>query len=61
VTIDLFGRDQSSNAATFYVAGLKGRFDERPSATTITGCPDATYNVLEVADGRLRRSATRRC
>jgi len=28
VTIDLFGADQSSNAATFYTAGLKGRFDE---------------------------------
>src|SRR4029078_5410576 len=28
VTIDLFGADQSSNAATFYTAGLKGRFAE---------------------------------
>ena len=28
VTIDLFGADQSSNAATFYSAGLKGRFEE---------------------------------
>ena len=28
VTIDLFGADQSSNAATFYSSGLKGRFEE---------------------------------
>src|SRR5690606_26543523 len=28
VTIDLFGADQSSNAAIFYSAGLKGRYEE---------------------------------
>ena len=28
VTLDLFGADQSSNAATFYSSGLKGRFEE---------------------------------
>ena len=28
VTIDLFGADESSNAATFYSSGLKGRFEE---------------------------------
>ena len=28
VTIDLFGADQSSNAATFYSSGLKGRYEE---------------------------------
>src|SRR5215470_2789791 len=28
VTLDLFGSDLSSNAATFYTTGLKGRFDE---------------------------------
>ncbi|HET9764922.1 MAG TPA: benzoyl-CoA 2,3-epoxidase subunit BoxB, partial [Casimicrobiaceae bacterium] len=28
VTLDLFGADVSSNAATFYTTGLKGRFDE---------------------------------
>jgi benzoyl-CoA 2,3-epoxidase subunit B len=28
VTIDLFGADQSSNAAIFYSTGLKGRFEE---------------------------------
>jgi benzoyl-CoA 2,3-dioxygenase component B len=29
VTIDLFGADQSSNAATFYSTGLKGRYRRR--------------------------------
>jgi benzoyl-CoA 2,3-epoxidase subunit B len=28
VTIDLFGSDESSNAATFYSSGLKGRYEE---------------------------------
>src|SRR3546814_19805016 len=28
VTIDLFGADQSSNAAIFYGSGLKGRYEE---------------------------------
>src|SRR5271163_3647558 len=28
VTLDLFGADVSSNAATFYSSGLKGRFEE---------------------------------
>jgi benzoyl-CoA 2,3-dioxygenase component B len=52
VTIDLFGADQSSNAATFYGAGLKGRFDEakRNDDHRLHG---ATYKVLEVADGKL--------
>ena len=27
VTIDLFGADESSNAATFYSSGLKGRYE----------------------------------
>ena len=52
VTIDLFGADQSSNAATFYGAGLKGRFEEgkRDDDHRLHG---ATYKVLEVADGAL--------
>src|SRR2546429_9856106 len=28
VTVDLFGSDLSSNAATFYTTGLKGRYRE---------------------------------
>ncbi|MFO1316410.1 MAG: benzoyl-CoA 2,3-epoxidase subunit BoxB [Burkholderiales bacterium] len=52
VTIDLFGADQSSNAATFYSAGLKGRFEEgkRADDHRLHG---QTYKVLEIADGRL--------
>ena len=51
VTIDLFGADQSSNAAIFYSAGLKGRFDEtrRNDDHVLKG---ASYPILEVADGR---------
>src|ERR1700739_3334609 len=30
VTVDLFGADLSSNAATFYTTGLKGRYLENP-------------------------------
>lgn len=52
VTMDLFGADVSSNAATFYTTGLKGRFDETKIADdhVLAG---ATYPVLEVRDGRL--------
>jgi benzoyl-CoA 2,3-dioxygenase component B len=52
VTLDLFGADESSNAATFYASGLKGRFDEarRDDDHRLRG---DTYEVLEVKDGRL--------
>src|SRR5438094_452469 len=52
VTIDLFGADESSNAATFYSTGLKGRFDETKidDDHLLAG---ATYPVLEVHDSRL--------
>jgi len=52
VTIDLFGADQSSNAAIFYSAGLKGRFEEgkRSDDHHLRG---QTYRILEVAEGRL--------
>jgi benzoyl-CoA 2,3-dioxygenase component B len=52
VTIDLFGADQSSNAATFYGAGLKGRFEEQ-KRTDDHRLHDATYTVLGVEDERL--------
>jgi benzoyl-CoA 2,3-dioxygenase component B len=50
VTIDLFGADQSSNAATFYTAGLKGRFDEskRNDDHVLKG---RSYPVQSVVDG----------
>jgi benzoyl-CoA 2,3-dioxygenase component B len=52
VTIDLFGADESSNAATFYSSGLKGRFEEgkRNDDHRLHGM---TYRVLTVQDGRL--------
>ena len=52
VTIDLFGADQSSNAATFYGAGLKGRFEEgkRDDDHRLQGL---TYPVQDVLDGRI--------
>jgi benzoyl-CoA 2,3-epoxidase subunit B len=52
VTLDLFGADQSSNAAIFYSSGLKGRFEE-------TKCQDdhalngQTYGILGVDNGQL--------
>jgi benzoyl-CoA 2,3-dioxygenase component B len=52
VTIDLFGADQSSNAASFYSSGLKGRYEEgkRTDDHILKG---QTYKVLEVVDGQL--------
>ncbi|MBI1394388.1 MAG: benzoyl-CoA 2,3-epoxidase subunit BoxB [Betaproteobacteria bacterium] len=52
VTIDLFGADQSSNAATFYSSGLKGRFEEGKRTDDHRLAGD-TYRVLEIRDGRL--------
>src|SRR5438045_1760986 len=52
VTIDLFGADQSSNAAIFYGAGLKGRFEETKRADDHQ-LKGATYPILDVTDGRL--------
>ena len=52
VTIDLFGADQSSNAAIFYASGLKGRFEEtRRNDDHLL--KDASYPILEVSEGRL--------
>ncbi|HEX9772120.1 MAG TPA: benzoyl-CoA 2,3-epoxidase subunit BoxB [Steroidobacteraceae bacterium] len=52
VTVDLFGSDVSSNAATFYTTGLKGRYREALLADDHI-LSDAAYPVLEVIDGRL--------
>jgi benzoyl-CoA 2,3-dioxygenase component B len=52
VTLDLFGADVSSNAATFFSTGLKGRFDEAKIADDHV-LEGATYPVLELAEGRL--------
>jgi benzoyl-CoA 2,3-dioxygenase component B len=53
VTIDLFGADQSSNAATFYSSGLKGRYEEGKRSDD-HALHDQQYKVLEVVDGRLQ-------
>jgi len=59
VTIDLFGADQSSNAAIFYSAGLKGRFEETKRADDHV-LKDATYAILEpVVDKATGGLATR--
>ncbi|HXD41271.1 MAG TPA: benzoyl-CoA 2,3-epoxidase subunit BoxB [Ramlibacter sp.] len=52
VTIDLFGADESSNAATFYSTGLKGRFEEgkRTDDHVLKG---QTYKVLAAQGDRL--------
>src|SRR5881392_2324027 len=52
VTIDLFGADESSNAATFYGTGLKGRFEEG-KRTDDHVLKNESYTVLQVVDGRL--------
>src|SRR3954451_23451760 len=52
VTIDLFGADQSSNAAIFYGAGLKGRFEETRRADDHQ-LTDAVYTILEPQNGGL--------
>lgn len=52
VTVDLFGSDLSSNAATFYTTGLKGRFREQLIQDDHV-LKEATYSVLEVVNGAL--------
>jgi len=52
VTVDLFGADESSNAATFYSTGLKGRYTERKRDDDHVLKNDS-YPVLEIRDGKL--------
>jgi len=52
VTIDLFGADQSSNAAIFYGSGLKGRYEES-KRTDDHQLKNDTYRVLTVNNGKL--------
>jgi benzoyl-CoA 2,3-dioxygenase component B len=52
VTIDLFGADESSNAATFYSTGLKGRYEEGKRVDDHILKND-TYKVLAVQGGKL--------
>lgn len=52
VTVDLFGADQSSNAATFYSSGLKGRYEETKRDDDHL-LKNQHYRILEVANGAL--------
>ncbi|WP_028311774.1 benzoyl-CoA 2,3-epoxidase subunit BoxB [Derxia gummosa] len=52
VTIDLFGADESSNAAIFYNSGLKGRFEETKRDDDHR-LQTASYKVLQELDGKL--------
>jgi benzoyl-CoA 2,3-dioxygenase component B len=52
VSLDLFGGEISTNAANFYTAGLKGRFDEgKKTDDHLLG--EATYPVTQVDGGRI--------
>jgi len=55
VTLDLFGSDLSSNAATFYTTGLKGRIDEG-RIDDDHRLKDASYPVPAVVDGGLAQN-----
>ena len=52
VTVDLFGSDLSSNAATFYTTGIKGRYREEFIGDD-HALTEATYPVFDVASGEL--------
>lgn len=52
VTVDLFGSDLSSNAATFYTTGLKGRFREDHLKDDHI-LQEATYPILDAGTGEL--------
>jgi benzoyl-CoA 2,3-dioxygenase component B len=52
VTLDLYGSDVSSNAATYYTTGLKGRYQET-KYTDDHKLVSADYPVFEVQDGGL--------
>ena len=56
VTVDLFGADVSSNAATFYTTGLKGRFDEQ-LIDDDHQLGDASYDILDVSNGQIGKRA----
>ena len=52
VTLDLFGADQSSNAATFFSSGLKGRYGETKIHDDHVLKND-TYKILDIVDGKI--------
>ena len=52
VTLDLFGADQSSNAAIFFSSGLKGRFEEGRRQDDHV-LKDRSHKILDVVNGAL--------
>ncbi|MBV9182668.1 MAG: benzoyl-CoA 2,3-epoxidase subunit BoxB [Acidobacteria bacterium] len=52
VTLDLYGADISSNAASFYTGGLKGRYEETKINDDHSLASDS-YAVQEVENGRI--------
>jgi len=52
VTLDLFGSDISSNAATYYTTGLKGRYEE-PKRSDDHRLATDDYPVLDMESGRI--------
>ena len=52
VTLDLYGADISSNAASFYTGGLKGRYDETKISDDHALSSDL-YPVQEVENGKI--------
>src|SRR3712207_5413902 len=51
-SLDLFGGEISSNAADFFAAGLKGRYQEQKKYTE-HGLRDEAFRLTVVEDGRL--------
>jgi benzoyl-CoA 2,3-dioxygenase component B len=52
VTLDLYGAEISSNAASFYTGGLKGRYEETKLSDDHALGSD-TYTVQEVENGKI--------
>lgn len=52
VTLDLFGSEISSNAATYYTTGLKGRYEEAKKGDDHKLTADE-YPVLDMDNGRI--------
>jgi benzoyl-CoA 2,3-dioxygenase component B len=52
VTLDLFGSDISSNAATYFTTGLKARYQE-PTQKDDHKLSGDTYPVFELEDGKI--------
>ncbi|PYY01751.1 MAG: benzoyl-CoA 2,3-epoxidase subunit BoxB [Acidobacteria bacterium] len=52
VTLDLFGSDISSNAATYYTTGLKGRYEEGKRSDDHRLASD-DYKVLDMEKGQI--------